>query len=191
MGKKQFVTFQPISTLNSIENKGICLGSDGNRLNNKIYCLALNEFTMERLFICAPSMPQVMIIFETDKFEEIDSIAWVNRLFLGKETLSTSKYKEYTVDSIKNTDVIKTRIISDSKDPDEVQDKFVNTHYGSIAKLSGKKWYRLGDIPNFWNKPHAFMVVEKITSCMIPHKEITEENYDEAIELVRKYFIRE
>lgn len=43
-------------------------------------------------------MPQVCVVFETDEFEEVDSIAWVNHLFFGLpyNPDRNCKYKEYT-----------------------------------------------------------------------------------------------
>lgn len=187
----RLITFQPLHVLDTINKQGVYKAPFNSQTgSNKIYCLQVNENTMERIFTCAPSMPQVGIIFETDDYEELDSIAWVNELFLNIKTNKTSKYKEYTVGSIKQSQIIKTIDISDSDNPDEVQDKFMDKHFKEFEKLSGHKWYRVCDREDIIGTDDAKIFFEYIQLCMMPYREVTEEDYDKWLDIIRKLYIK-
>ena len=191
--KTKFITFQPQKVADTLNEKEVYTAPFNSQLlgkENKIFCLRVDEHTIERIFLCAPSMPQVAILFETDKFEEIDSIEWVNKIFLGIDKKINSKYKEYTVDKIEKKDVISIDTISFSDNPDVVQDDFMNEHFKELEKLSEHKWYRLADRDDFWKSPKAIEFVEQMSLCMMPYRELTEKDYDKAVNLVRDNFIK-
>ena len=184
----KFVTFQPLKVKSVLDKKEVYKAEENNTFNNKIFCLKLDNTTRERVFLTAPSFPQVMIIFETDKFEEVDAISWVNKLFLNIETPSSSKYKEYTVDKIDASSVISMRIISTSDNVDKVQKEFLDADLYELDELSGYEWFRAVDKGQWWNTSDAVEFVRVISSCMIPFMPLKEDMYDSAINLVRREF---
>lgn len=184
----KFVTFQPLKVKSVLDKKEVYKAEKNSILNNKIFCLKLDNTTRERVFLAAPSFPQVMIIFETDKFEEIDTISWLNKLFLNIETPSSSKYKEYTVDEIDASSVISMRILSTSDNVDKVQKEFLDVDLYELDELSGYEWFRSVDKGQWWGTSDAVEFVSVITSCMIPFMPLKEDVYDSAINLVRREF---
>lgn len=186
----RFITFQPWKVVESLDSTGIYNAPKNKKLKDKIYCLKVDENTMGRIFMCAPSMPQVAIIFETDDYEELDSVAWVNEISLGLKIDSTSKYKEYTVNKISKDEVLEYITISKSEDPDEVQDDFMDTHFKELEKLSGHKWYRLCEREDLVGSAEADELMFHIHLCMMPFMPVTEKDYDKWAELIRRNFIK-
>lgn len=185
----KLVTFQPIKVSRVLKTEGVYKAQDNDTFMNKIFCLKLDKSTMERVFAISPSMPQVMIVFETEDYEELDYIKWVNKIFLNKSTRGSSKYKEYMVNEIKESCVIRYEIISTSTDVQEVQNNFMDHHFMELEMLSGNSWYRFKD-KDWWETVEAQEYVNKICSCMIPQTVLTENYFDEAMRLIRKYFIK-
>lgn len=184
----KFVTFQPLKVKSVLDKKEVYIAEENDTLNNKIFCLKLDSTTRERMFLTAPSCPQVMIIFETDKFEEIDTVSWVNKLFLNIETSSLSKYKEYTVDKIDASSVISMKIISTSYNINTIQNEFLDADLHELNELSGYDWFRAEDKGQWWSTEDAVEYVRVISSCMIPQMPLKEDTYDSAINLIRKEF---
>lgn len=186
----KFITFQPKSVLDTLNKDGVYNAPSNEVLKNKIYALKLDEHTMERIFTCAPSMPQIAIVFNSEDFEEIDSVAWVNELNLGITESLNTKYKEYIFDKIELSSVESTINISDSEDPDEVQDDFMDYHFKSIQKLSGYSWYRLCDVVDSLTEEESSELMYYVELCMMPFMPVTEADYDIWLDLIRKHFIR-
>jgi len=187
----KFVTFQPLKVKETLEKEGVYEAKGNNSLEDKIFCLKIDKDIMERVYLSAPSMPQIMVIFESNEFKEIDSIARVNKLFLGIDTPSTSKYKEYTVDKIEACSVKSIKVLSTSSDVDIVQDVFIGSHLEELEKVSGYKWKRGEDLKeSWWSSSEGIDVVFALTQCMIPSFELDEYFYDNAVSLIRKHFIK-
>lgn len=137
-------------------------------------------------------MPQVMVIFESDEFEEIDTISWVNKLFLDLDVPSTSKYKEYMVDRIDLSSVVSMKVISTSSNADEVQDAFIDAHFEELEDISGKKWFRgMGKGESWWGSKESVEFVHAVSLCMMPYVRLDEYDYNMALSLIRKHFIKE
>ena len=193
----RLITFQPLKVLDEISKDGIYVPRN-KVVGDKVFCIKLDENTMENIFITAPSMPQVLLELEVEDsdVETIDYIEWVNYInhhrprYTGKYA-NTAKYKEYALKCIKSKHVAKSVIICNSNDPDKVQDEFMEKHYDYIESLSGHKWKRSGDasMRRFWASPEAYNFVNKIAHCMMPLTTLTEDELDEAHALVRKTFI--
>lgn len=187
----RFVTFQPLKVKDILEKEGVYKAKGNNTLEDKIFCLKVDKDIMERVYLSAPSMPQIMVIFESDEFEEIDSIARVNKLFLGVDTPSTSKYKEYTVGKIEACSVKSIKVISSSSNADIVQDAFIDSHFEELENVSGYKWKRGKDMKDsWWNSSDGVGVVFAMTNCMIPEFELDERFYDNTVNLIKEHFIK-
>ncbi|MBO5388700.1 MAG: hypothetical protein J6A59_11270 [Lachnospiraceae bacterium] len=186
----RFITFQPKLVVDELNKNGIYTPQDNEHFGRRIFALKIDKNIMERVFMCAPSMPQVAIIFEADNFVELDSVAWVNELHLGIHNKTDTKYKEYTFDKINKSDVLEIINISDSDDPDEVQDDFMDTHFRELEKLSGHKWYRLCDREDLVGSCESLELMRYIHLCMMPYREVTEKDYDTWAEIIRKLFIK-
>ncbi len=195
----RLLTFQPLRVLDDIRDKGRYTHTSANeKLGDKIFCLKVDENTMENIFITAPSMPQVLIEFEVNdsEVEIIDYIEWVNyinsnrRAYTGKYA-NVTKYKEYAVTCIKDASIVHTEILTDNKDPDIVQDVFMDKHFERYEKLSGKKWKRNRDLDlsGFWQTHKAYELVEKVTRCMMPMTTLTEEDVDEAHKIIKETYL--
>lgn len=190
----KLITFQPLAVLDEIDKYRVYTPPECNIIEKYVYCTKLDEHTAERLFLLAPSFPQILIYLDVDdsKIEEIDSVSWVNKIFLGaKYNKDESKYKEYRISEIRKEEVYKTKIISNSYNEDKVQDDYMNKHFYDIERLSGSKWYRGSDdkILEFWGSHQAMNFVKKVARCIMPlEREVTEAEFDEAIKLINKYF---
>ena len=134
-------------------------------------------------------------MFDTDDYEELDSVAWVNYLFVGGKQYTpdaSCKYKEYTVQRIRKQDVKMYVDVSSSDDVDCVQDDFIDKDFKFFGEKPGLKWHSkrqmfeniLGDGNSVTNS-----YFETITNCMIPDngRPATEQDFDKAIRLVHKY----
>lgn len=193
----KIITFQPLKVLEKLQQDGVYEPEYNERLGQRVFCLKLDENTMENVFMTAPSMPQVFIEFEVDStdVEVLDYLEWVNYLnghnkYTGKFS-SKVKYKEYAVKSIKMLDVLSTGIISKSDDPDKVQDDFMDYHFTHLENLSGHNWYRNNDkhMEKFWQSFEALNFVNKITHCMMPITKLTDSELEEAHQLIRKIYM--
>ena len=102
------------------------------------------------------------------------------------------KYKEYAIENIKSSDIVKVINISDSDDPDRVQDMFMDTHFDYIEKLSGYQWKRNSDISmkRFWASPESYTFIDKITHCMAPLSPLKDEELEEVHKLIREVYIK-
>ena len=194
----KLITFQPLKVLETINKTGVYEPKDKDDIGKRVFCLKLDENTMENIFITAPSMPQVLIELDIDdsRVETLDYLEWVNYLnghkkYTGKYA-NKVKYKEYAIGSIKSSDIVKVINISDSDDPDIVQDMFMNIHFDYIEKLSGNQWRRNNDIymRGFWASPEAYTFVNKISHCMMPLTPLTDEELEEAHKLIREVYIK-
>lgn len=134
-------------------------------------------------------------MFDTDDYEELDSVAWVNYLFVGGKQYTpdaSCKYKEYAVQRIRKQDVKMYVDASSSDDVDCVQDDFIDKDFKFFGEKSGLKWHSkrqmfeniLGGGNSVTNS-----YFETITNCMIPDngRPATEQDFDKAIRLVHKY----
>ena len=155
--------------------------------------MKVDEKTRERLFFIAPSMPQIGIIFESNDFEIVSSVEHENNLFLGVPYVynENSKYKEYIVKSIKKDQVKEIFTISESNDPDTVQDDFQDFDFQRFEKISDKTWKKFEITENiFGNYENARDFVEALTICIIPTLgPVSEKDYDNAVNLIYKYFV--
>ena len=194
----KLITFQPLSVIETISKEGIYEPKYKDNLGKRVFCLKLDENTMENIFITAPSMPQVLIELNVDdsRVETLDYLEWVNYLnghkkYTGKY-VNKVKYKEYAIENIKSSDIVKVINISDSDDPDRVQDIFMDTHFDYIEKLSGYQWKRNNDISmkRFWASHEAYTFVDKITHCMAPLSPLKDEELEEAHKLIREIYIK-
>lgn len=186
---KTFVTYQPSSVLNYIEENGSYPAPANERLLNGIWCLEVNKDTYARVFLCAPAMPQVMIVFQSSDYEEIDYINWVNKLYLSLETSYDSPYKEYIVKSIDSGQIIHFDTMSTSDDLDEIQDDFMSDPQVYLKKLTNKKW-RNRNSESFWSSPEAVSFVEHISLCVLPYRKLEPDDFSKALELVYTYFCK-
>lgn len=196
----RLLTFQPKSVLDAINGEAGCYTAtrEDTCFKGNIFCIKVDENTMENIFITAPSMPQVLIEFEVDdsEVEVTDYIEWVNyindhkRAYTGKYA-NITKYKEYAVSTIRKENVVYTEVVSDSDDADEVQDAFMDKHFKRYEELSGKKWKRNRDLDSsgFWETYEAFEFVTKVTQCMMPRETLTEKDVDEAHRAIRKTYL--
>ena len=195
----RLVTFQPLKVLNSIKDTGIYIHESKNdKIGNKIFCLKVDENTMENIFITSPSMPQVLIEFEVDdsEVETLDYIEWVNylnnnrRVYKGTYA-NVSKYKEYAVTSIRQENIVHTEILTNNTNPDTVQDVFMDKHFDRYEKLSGKQWRRNRDLDasGFWHTYTSYDLVQKVTRCMMPLTTLTEAEVDEAHRVIRNTYL--
>lgn len=194
----RLITFQPLKVLETVSKTGVYVPKDKEDIGKRVFCLKLDENTMENIFITAPSMPQVLIELDVDdsRVETLDYLEWVNYLnghkkYTGKY-VNKAKYKEYAIGSIKLSDIVKVIKISDSDNPDIVQDMFMNIHFDYIEKLSGNQWRRNNDIHmrRFWASPEAYTFVNKIAHCMMPLTPLTVEELEEAHKLIREVYIK-
>lgn len=194
----KLITFQPLKVLEEVSKTGIYEPEYKENLGKRVFCLKLDENTMENIFITAPSMPQVLIELDIDdsKVEVLDYLEWVNYLnghkkYTGKYA-NKVKYKEYAVKSIKSSDIVRVINISSSDDPDKVQDMFIDTHFDYIEKLSGHQWKRNKDVSmrRFWNSHEAYNFVNKISHCMVPLTPLTDSELEEAHKLIREVYIK-
>lgn len=194
----KLITFQPLKVIDTINKNGIYEPKDKENLGKRVFCLKLDENTMENIFITAPSMPQVLIELDVDdsRVETLDYLEWVNYLnghkkYTGKY-VNKVKYKEYAIANIKSSDIVRVVNISDSDDPDKVQDEFMDTHFEYIEKLSGHQWKRNNDasMRRFWGSPEAYTFVNKIAHCMMPLTPLKDEELEEAHKLIREVYIK-
>ena len=194
----KLITFQPLSVIETISKEGIYEPKYKDNLGKRVFCLKLDENTMENIFITAPSMPQVLIELNVDdsRVETLDYLEWVNYLnghkkYTGKY-VNKVKYKEYAIENIKSSDIVKVINISDSDDPDRVQDMFMDTHFDYIEKLSGYQWKRNSDISmkRFWASPESYTFIDKITHCMAPLSPLKDEELEEVHKLIREVYIK-
>lgn len=194
----RLITFQPLSVIQTINQEGFYESKYKDNLGKRIFCLKLDENTMENIFITAPSMPQVLIELNVDdsRVETLDYLEWVNYLnghkkYTGKY-VNKVKYKEYAIENIKSSDIVKVINISDSDDPDRVQDVFMDTHFYYIEKLSGHQWKRNSDISmkRFWASPESYTFIDKITHCMAPLSPLKDEELEEVHKLIREVYIK-
>lgn len=192
----RLITFQPLKVLDTINKDGEYKPNFDEKLGERIFCLKLDENTMENIFITAPSMPQVLIELDVDdsRIETIDYLEWVNYInghceYTGKYA-DSREYKEYAIKSIKSSDITKVINISNSENTDEVQDKFMDKHFEYIEKISNHKWRRNKDseLEKFWNSFDAYIFVNKIGHCMMPLTPLTYEKLDEAHKLIREIY---
>lgn len=192
----RLVTFQPKHVLDTIHREGKYVREFDSILEDRIFCIKVDEFTTQTLFHTAPTMPQVRLILEVDesRIETLNYVNWVNYIAglckFYNDNVDKAKYKEYAIRSILLEDIQDILIVSKSDDEDKVQDDFFNTHYKDFEELSGYKWRNMGDYSTReWLESYdAMYVVDKITSCMIPHYKITEEDVDEVHELIISRF---
>lgn len=189
----KLITFQPFKIKEEIEDRGIYYPPNNNKIGKRVFCLRLDKTTAERLYLVAPTMPQMLLTLEIDNkyIEEIDYIQWVNKINNLEVPKETSKYKEYCINCIKDTDVLNTQIICKSNDMDLVQDAFLNTHFKEIESLSGYKWKKPEvEIPEtFWKSSSGIELTNKMIHCMRPiFKPLTEEFMDETLQLIREVF---
>lgn len=192
----KLITFQPLKVLDTITKNGEYIPKTDDRLGSRVFCLKLDENTMENIFITAPSMPQILIELEVDdsRVEILDYLEWVNylnghRRYTGKYA-NKVKYREYAIKSIKSSDIVRVIHVSDSDDPDIVQDKFMDSHFDYIEKLSGYTWKRNNDasMAKWWGTYDAYKFVEKITHCMMPMTPLTDNELEEAHMLIREIY---
>lgn len=193
----KLITFQPLKVLETVNNSGEYIPEDKEFIGRRVFCLKLDENTMENMFITAPSMPQVLIELDVDdsRVEILDYLEWVNylnghRKYTGKYAEKV-KYKEYALSSIKSSDIVRVIHVSDSDNPDVVQDAFMDRHFEYIEKLSGYKWKRNNDLSmkKWWGTADSYNFVQKITHCMMPQKTLTDKELEEAHRLIRETFI--
>ena len=192
----KLITFQPLKVLETVNKFGEYIPEKNDRLGDRVFCLKLDENTMENIFITAPSMPQILIELDVDdsRIEVLDYLEWVNylnghRKYTGKYA-NKVKYREYAIKSIKSSDIVRVIQVSDSDDPDIVQDKFMDSHFDYIEKLSGYTWKRNGDkhMRKWWNTAEAYDFVQKITRCMMPITPLTDCELEEAHRLIREVY---
>ena len=196
----RLITFQPLNILSLlVEDRQTYIPEKNKTLNKPVvFCLKVDENTMRTIFYTAPSMPQTMLVLEVPDEEilDYDYVKWINLICKQPEVETTGKYKEYHINRIEPDWVVRTRVITDSDDPDEVQDEFMNAHFRFLEKLSGYNWYRSNDeeiIKNFWRKNNiAHQYVAKVTHIMSPmHRSVTEEDIDEIISITENIFIKQ
>lgn len=194
----RLITFQPLKVLEVVNKTGVYEPKYTENLGKRVFCLKLDENTMENIFITAPSMPQVLIELDVDdsRVETLDYLEWVNYLnghkkYTGKY-VDRVKYKEYAIGSIKSEDIVRVITISESDNLDKIQDEFMDTHFDYIEKLSGHQWRRNNDdsMKRFWTSPEAYTFVSKITHCMMPLTPLTDEELEEAHKLIREVYIK-
>lgn len=194
----KLITFQPLKVVEALNKNGIYEPRYSESLGKRVFCLKLDENTMENIFITAPSMPQVLIELDVDdsRIEVLDYLEWVNYLnghkkYTGKYA-DKVKYREYAIENIKSSDIVRVINISDSDDPDEVQDMFMNAHFDYIEKMSGNQWKRNNDtdMRKFWESYEAYTFVGKLTHCMMPLTPLTDEELEEAHKLIREVYIK-
>lgn len=192
----KLITFQPLKVVETVTKNGEYTPEYNDILGKRIFCLKLDENTMENIFITSPSMPQVLIELEVDasRVEVLDYLEWVNyvnghRKYTGKYA-NRVKYKEYALSSIKSTDIVRIIMISDSDDADIVQDAFMDSHFEYIEKLSKHRWKRNKDnsMKKWWSTTEAYNFVQKITHCMMPLVQLTDEDLEEAHRLIREIY---
>lgn len=78
----RLITFQPLNVLETVNKIDIYEPKDKENLGKRLFCLKLDENTMENIFITAPSMPQVLIELDVDdsRVETLDYLEWVSYL---------------------------------------------------------------------------------------------------------------
>lgn len=194
----KLITFQPLKVVDAVNKNGVWEPKDKELLGKRVFCLKLDENTMENIYITAPSMPQVLIELDVDdsRVETLDYLEWVNylnghRKYSGKYANKVN-YKEYAINCIKSSDIVRVINICNSDDSDVVQDTFMDTHYDFLEELSGHQWRRDGDIDmkRFWASPKAYTFVNKITHCMMPLTPLTDEDLEEAHKLIREVYLK-
>lgn len=184
--KKTFITFQAKEVLEELQINQVYYPTKSDF--KKVFALSLDETFALRKIMCAPHMPQVAIVFQTDSYEEVCSIDWCNKVFLGLDTNLNSPYKEYLIDSIDIKDVIETKIVSESDDPDEVQDDFLNWNIRKYTKLSGYRWKRFEQMQEEVSSYERNKLLLQVTLCMMPVRELTVEDYDTWASLIISLF---
>lgn len=194
----RLITFQPKWVLDMLTKDGKytkALEDSASKLGSRIFCSAYDESLLERIFITAPSVPQVAIIFDTDEYETVDTVSWVNYLSLDipYEFSADSKYHEYTVESVLLLSVVDSFIVSDATNIDDTQDALMGLHFPDLEKDCKYTWNRCGDacMLDFWGTRDAYDFVSKVTNCMICSEPLTTDDFDEVIRLVIKYFRKE
>lgn len=196
-GFMELITFQPAFVRDTILAHGMYLPKHRVAGDfDKVFCLAVDEKTMERLPIVAPSFPQIGIIFETEDYEVIDAISWVNHLSFGDEYVCDQdcKYKEYTVPHINKSNVKQFVEISSSSDADAIQDDFLECNIELLSKRSGKRWksfdclFKQGS-PISVEAADSFLLT--LMNCVMPQygRRVTNSDYDHAIELINRYLV--
>lgn len=202
----KFITFQPLKAYRRLSRGLVYESIPVDYINfDRIFAIKLDENTRERLFCVAPSMPQVAIIFETENYEEKDSINFTNTMLehychLLQYKPINSKYKEYIFDKILPEEVEEMIILSESDNEDEVQDDFINTDkLDFLDELSGRDWNKIRNIKNpidiFHTEKNNMEYLKLMNQCMAPWlmpkpKMLTEQQMDKFYSLVRKYFIK-
>lgn len=188
----KLITFQPNKVYEQLQETGRYQPAAGCMYGQRIFCLALNEKTMQQLFHTAPTMPQIMLVLEVsaDRVTRIDYVDWVNRLNGFQSDPPSFTYCEYTLDYLLKSDVVDIQKVSDSSDVDTVQDAFLDTHYPIVEEASGYRWRRLADLDG---APYAQEdydnCVLKIMRLMVPQfVAITDLDVAEVEEQVCKYF---
>lgn len=193
----KLVTFQPLTVLNKLNETGVYTPEYSDWLGQRVFCVKMDEDTREKLFLTAPSMPQVALYLDVpdNEIEVIDSVAWANYLALDTDYEENknlnSGYLEYAVSKITKEQLIESSVITESSDSNFVQEEYQNKHFEEIEKLSGSKWYTVGDkeMQEFWGTNRAMIFVTLIHRCMMPFERITTVNdFNKASRLINKYF---
>lgn len=195
----KLITFQPKLARKILKHDGVYRPIKNENLDQVdyaeegIFCLPVDENTRARLYITGVAYPQVGIVFETEDYEEVDSIFRANSLahegYVGE---SNTKYKEYIVNEVKLSQVIEFIDVSESDDVDTVLDDFYSIDYPILDKLSGKRWRDLsevfGGLGIFETTEESIEFADILMHCIAPLDYPTsEEEYDKAIELIYRY----
>lgn len=163
----RLVTFQPLNVA----------------LDGQFFCLAVDEHTMERIYITGPSYPQQCIVFDTEEYVEIDSVSRVNSLFqfTDYEMRPNCRYKEYLVEGIDKDSIVYTETITTETDVMSVQSAFQDAQHNYFRALSPYKWKTLDKLPS--NMHMEFL--QKVTNVLMPLEyEVDDTDFDSAIEIV-------
>lgn len=148
----RFITFQPKKVLDTLNSCGE-IKAKGSSIGEKIFCVEVNKFTRQQLFITAPTFPQVAITFDADDAQMVDAVCWVNHLVTGipYKSRNNCKWKEYVVPRIKSNQIVRVDTISTSSDSTIVQQDYLDYHYDWLCELSDLRWkkFELESFPSY------------------------------------------
>lgn len=183
----KLVTFQPIKVWKQLEAGNTYYPPADGMYGPYVFCLALNEQTMQSLYHTSPTMPQMLLVLDVPviRISRIDCVQWVNSLNGFPARKPTYKHCEYTIKYLSKSDVVDTQLVSKSNSPDIVQDAFLDMHFPVIEEASGYRWRRFADMGDT-DFDHCLKAIMRV---MYPFgAELTDEEVDKVEDEICNYF---
>jgi len=187
-------TFQPLKVLRALEG-GKTYRQKEDDLFDKIFTIPFDENARKRAFVLDLSMPQVLLYLDVpdECCRAIDNTTSINKSFFGSSKQLNCGYSDYLLSEIRPEWLTNYQIISESENPDSVQDAFFDTKFPELESVSGKRWLTASpdDIDTLLDKVGEFEYEQLMHSIMnylqpvVPHDS---HELERVLELVENAF---